>query len=53
MQQRQAATPRGLERRVRDLHLERVSDPRVTASVDYPVPTILTAMIAGMVSKQH
>ena len=51
MQKRQAATPRGLERRVRDLNLVQVSDPRIAASVDYPLPTILTALIAGMVSK--
>lgn len=51
MQKRQAATPRGLERRVKDLNLKQLNDPRVAASVGYPLPTILTALIAGMVSK--
>ena len=36
---------------MRDLNLEQVSDPRIAASVDYPLPTILTALIVSMVSK--
>ena len=48
---RQAATPKGFERRIRDLKLKQVSDPRVAGQVTYPLPTVLTALIAGMVTK--
>jgi len=45
---RQAATPKGLERRVRDLHLEQVGEPRMAKKVTYPLPTVLTVLIVGM-----
>ncbi len=48
--QRQAATPRGLERRVRDFRFKKVSDPRVARKVTYPLPAVLTAFIAGLVT---
>ena len=45
---RQAATCNGLKKRVRDLAFEQVSDPRMAGKVDYPLPTILTALVASM-----
>jgi len=48
--QRQAATPKGLERRVRNLQFEQVGDPRVAHKVTYPLPMVLTAFIAGLVT---
>jgi predicted transposase YbfD/YdcC len=45
---RQAATCNGLKRRVRDLGLQHVSDPRVAGKVDYPLPTMLTALVVSM-----
>jgi len=45
---RQAATPRGLERRIRDLCFEEVDEPRVEGKVTYPLPTMLTAVVAAM-----
>ena len=45
---RQAATCNGLKKRVRDLVFEQVSDPRMAGKVDYPLPTILTALVASM-----
>ena len=47
---RQAATPRGLQIRLRDLQLERVNDPRRQASIDHPLPMLLCGLIAAMVS---
>jgi hypothetical protein len=47
---RQAATPKGLERRVRDFRFENVGDPRIARKVTYPLPTVLTAFIAGVVT---
>jgi len=47
---RQGATCKGLKKRVRDLGLERVEDPRVAGKVTYPLPTLLTALVASMVS---
>ena len=47
---RQAATLKGLKRRVQDLYLERVGDPRVAKKTTYPLTTLLTALIAGMVT---
>lgn len=48
---RQAATCKGLERRVRDLHLEKVGEPRQAAKVTYRLATLLTALVGGMVTK--
>lgn len=47
---RQGATPKGLERRIRDLHFERVSDPRYAPNVDYKLPVMLTVLVAAMVT---
>jgi predicted transposase YbfD/YdcC len=47
---RQAATPNGLQRRLRDLQLDKVHDPRRQANLDYPLPTLLCGLIAAMVS---
>ena len=47
---RQAATPKGLERRVRDFRFDNVGDPRFARKVTYPLPTVLTAFIAGLVT---
>ncbi len=46
--QRQGASQKGLERRLRDLHLEKVGDPRVASKVTYPLRTLLTALVAAM-----
>lgn len=48
--QRQGATPKGLERRIRDLHFERVSDPRYAPNIDYQLPVMLTALVAAMLT---
>jgi Transposase DDE domain len=48
---RQAATARGLERRIRDLGLEQVADPRDGGKVKYQLPTLLTALLAAMVTR--
>ena len=48
--QRQGATPRGFDRRIRDLHLERVSDPRCAPKVHYKLPTMLTVLVAAVVT---
>jgi len=47
---RQGATPKGFERRIRDLHFERVSDPRYAPNVDYELPVILTVLVSAMVT---
>lgn len=47
---RQAATPKGLQIRLRDLQLEQVNDPRRQASLDHPLPMLLCSLIAAMVS---
>ena len=46
--QRQAATPRGLERRIHDLCFQEVSDQRMAAKLTYPLPLMLTALVVGM-----
>ena len=46
--QRQGATCNGLKRRVFDLGLNRVEDPRIAGKVSYPLPTVLTALVAAM-----
>jgi predicted transposase YbfD/YdcC len=48
---RNAATPIGLRRRLRELAFEKVQDPREVHKVDYPLPTVLTALVAAMVTK--
>jgi len=45
---RQAATARGIKRRIDDLELERVKDPRCKTKTTHSLCTILTALIAGM-----
>lgn len=45
---RQAATPKGLQRRIRDLKLGRVDDPRVAKKVTYALPVLLTGLVVGM-----
>lgn len=47
---RQAATCKGLRRRVRDLSFDSVEDPRVAGKVTHPLPRILTALVAAMVT---
>ena len=46
--QRQAATPKGLGRRIRDLCFQKVGDKRMAAKVTYPLPLVLTALVVGM-----
>lgn len=48
---RQAATPNGLQRRVRDLGFSQVADPRVAGKVRWALPTLLAALVSGMVTK--
>ncbi len=48
---RQAATSKGLQRRVRDLDLAQVTDPRVASKVRLSLPALLTALVAAMVTK--
>jgi predicted transposase YbfD/YdcC len=48
--QRQAATPKGFERRIRDLHFDRVSDPRYAPNIVYRLPVMLTVLVAAMVT---
>jgi len=48
---RQAATNRGLEKRVKALHFEQVDDPRNAGKVKLPLPTVLTALVAAMVTR--
>jgi len=47
-QRRQAATCKGLKKRVRDLGFARVEDPRQAGKVDYRLPTMLTALVVSM-----
>lgn len=47
---RQAATPKGFDRRIRDLHFERVPDPRYVPKVRHRLPTVLTVLVAAMVT---
>ena len=48
---RQAATPKGFKKRVQDLQLVRVPDPRQAAKVKIPLPTLLVALVASMVTR--
>ena len=47
---RQAATPKGIERRIRDLGFDRVEDPRRRASVKHQLPTVLATLVAAVVT---
>lgn len=47
---RQAATPKGFERRIRDLHFERVDEPRYVPNIVYQLPCMLTVLVAAMVT---
>ncbi len=46
----QAASPKGFERRIRDLHFERVQDPRYAPNIVYQLPVMLTVLVAAMVT---
>jgi len=48
---RQAATSRGLQRRIRELRFEQVQDPRQAGKVKLPLPTVLTALMCAMVTR--
>ena len=48
---RLAATPNGLQRRVRDLGFLQVADPRQAGKVKLALPTLLAALVSGMVTK--
>jgi hypothetical protein len=47
---RQAATPKGLERRINDLRFSQVPDPRMESKVTHMLPAMLTTLTAGMVT---
>lgn len=47
---RQAATPKGFDRRIRDLQFARLQDPRQSAKVRHQLPTMLTMLVAGLVT---
>jgi hypothetical protein len=47
---RQGATCKGLKKRVRELGFAHVADPRVAGKVTYPLPRLLTALVASLVS---
>jgi hypothetical protein len=48
---RQAATPNGFERRVRDLALDLVAEPRQRGKVKIPLRTVLVALVTAMVTR--
>ena len=48
---RQAATPKGLQKRIRDLGLAQVQDPRQAKKIDIELPTILTALVTAMTTQ--
>lgn len=48
---RQAATPKGLEKRLRDAKLDRINDPRQAKKITFPLPTVLTAFVAAMTTR--
>jgi len=50
---RQAATSKGLRKRIRDLELTKVEDPRVVGQVTHPLPVVLTALVAAMVTNSR
>ena len=45
---RQAATSKGFEKRIKDLNLGKVKDPRQEKKVEYKLPSVLSSMIIGM-----
>lgn len=45
---RQAATPKGIERRIENLQLKRVEDPRQEGRVKHPLPALLATMVAAI-----
>jgi len=45
---RQAATPKGLERRLNDAKLGGVTEPRKVKKVKHPLKTLLSALVAAM-----
>jgi len=47
---RNAATPKGVERRIENLGFHRVSEPRQKAKVKYPLPPMLATLVAAMVT---
>jgi predicted transposase YbfD/YdcC len=47
---RQGATPKGLERRIRDLRFERVNDPRYAPNVGHKLPVMLTVLVTAIVT---
>ncbi len=47
---RQAATPKGIEKRLTDARFSSVTDPRRAASVKYPLPAMLCALVAAIVT---
>lgn len=49
-QQRQAATPKGIEKRLDDAQFSKVSDPRRAASVTYALPAMLSALVVAIVT---
>jgi hypothetical protein len=48
--QRQAATPKGLARRIEDLGFSQVPEPRMARKVTHRLSTMLTALVTGMVT---
>jgi hypothetical protein len=50
MKNRNSATPKGIERRLRDARFAEVGDPRRAASVRYPLSAILTALVTAVVT---
>jgi predicted transposase YbfD/YdcC len=47
---RNAATPKGIERRLDDAHFAKVNDPRRSGSVTYKLPALLNALVAAIVT---
>lgn len=48
---RNAATPKGLEKRLRDINLTKVQDPRQAKKVKHSLPVVLSALIAAMTTR--
>jgi predicted transposase YbfD/YdcC len=47
---RQAATSKGLIRRIKDLKFRKMREPRVVNKVRYPLELVMTALVVGMVT---
>ena len=45
---RQAATPKGFIRRLEDMKLDSILDPRQLSKVRFPLPAVLSAIILGV-----